>query len=395
MRFSGLSGAIAIAPGLGLFSAVSAALLHVTSYAGTLTTLNLGLIGTEGLQTLTTSTECGTQPSWLTLRGPVLYCANEAFGKDNGTLASFSVSQNGTLALLDKVDTIGGPVNAVVYGKGCRGLAVADYAGAGLNTFNITNPKALAPVQADVFTLPHPGINPSRQEKPHPHQAILDPSGKFLLVPDLGSDLVRVFALNVTTLRYKQLDPLVSAPGSGPRHGAFLVSGNNVFLYIVHELANTIVGYTVNYTTEGLAFAQVYISNTHGLGETPAISGATAGEIAISPDSRFLIISSRGEGTLSVPNFDPSNSTQLSSDPLITFSIDPKTGALAHVQTFAAGGMVPRHFSLNKAGSLVGVALQGSERAVVISRDPATGLLKDFVASVTIAGEVNNVIFNE
>ena len=68
---------------------------------------------------------------------------------------------------------------------------------------------------------------------------------------------------------------------------------------------------------------------------------------------------------------------------------------MTHLQTFAAGGMIPRHFSFNKAGTLVAVALQGSGRVVIIRRNPETGLLTDYVANADIAGEVNNIIFNE
>ncbi|KAK3390956.1 Lactonase, 7-bladed beta-propeller-domain-containing protein [Podospora didyma] len=385
-----------VVPVLALFSASSATLLLATSYAGTLTTLNLTLTGTRGsLQTLTTSTECGTQPSWLTLAGGVLYCVDESFGKKNGTLASFTVSDDGTLALLQKVGTITGPVNTVVYGNAGRGLAVAEYSGAGLNTFNVANPREIAPVQADTFVLPHPGVNPARQESPHPHQATLDPTGRFLLVPDLGSDLIRIFALDLTNLGYTAVAPLVVAPGSGPRHAAFLVSRNQVFLYVISELANTITGYKVSYYAAGLGFSQFYISSTHGEGQPPPASGASAGEITLSPDSKFLTISSRGESTLSIPNFDATNSTELPSDPLVTFSIDKETGVLTHLQTFAAGGLIPRHFSFNKAGTLVAVALQGSSRVVIISRDLGTGLFIDYVATADIAGEVNNIIFNE
>ncbi len=65
------------------------------------------------------------------------------------------------------------------------------------------------------------------------------------------------------------------------------------------------------------------------------------------------------------------------------------------MQVFPAGGMIPRHFSINKAATLVAVGLQGDGRVVVIDRDTETGHLKNYIATAPIAGEVNCVIFDE
>jgi hypothetical protein len=48
---------------------------------------------------------------------------------------------------------------------------------------------------------------------------------------------------------------------------------------------------------------------------------------------------------MSIPNFDPANKTEIASDPLISYSIDNKTGRLKKIQEFAAGGSGPRGFS--------------------------------------------------
>jgi len=124
-RVSHAAGALAV---LALPSLSSATLLYVTSYAGTVTTLNLTTSSPRNpasLQSIATSTECGPQPSWLTLVGPNLYCLDEAWGQLNGSVSSFKVT-DGKLTFLDKATTIGGPVSAIVYGEGGRGLAIAD-----------------------------------------------------------------------------------------------------------------------------------------------------------------------------------------------------------------------------------------------------------------------------
>jgi len=101
------------------------------------------------------------------------------------------------------------------------------------------------------------------------------------------------------------------------------------------------------------------------------------------PDNRFLTLSSRNESTL---QFTLANGTTVPSDPLITFSIDPNTGLLTHVQTTSAGGVFPRHFSFNKDGSLVVSALQNDGRVVVFQRDVKTGKISNKVAEVDLPG---------
>jgi 6-phosphogluconolactonase (cycloisomerase 2 family) len=96
-----------------------------------------------------------------------------------------------------------------------------------------------------------------------------------------------------------------------------------------------------------------------------------------------------------IPNFDSANSTQIPSDPLVTYSIDYDTGKLTLVNRAPAGGTVPRQFSINKAGTLVAVGLQGDGRVVVLQRDPATGMLGNIIAHADIAGQVNCAIFDE
>jgi 6-phosphogluconolactonase (cycloisomerase 2 family) len=89
------------------------------------------------------------------------------------------------------------------------------------------------------------------------------------------------------------------------------------------------------------------------------------------------------------------NGTTVPSDPLITFSIDTGSGALTHVQTVAAGGVFPRHFSFNKDGSRVAAALQIDSRVVVFERDVATGEIGKAVAETDIAGSPNFIMFSE
>lgn len=139
-------------------------------------------------------------------------------------------------------------------------------------------------MQAETYTLDAPGPIPDRQDAPHPHEALLDPTGQFLLVPDLGSDLIRLYSVDEGELTFTELEPLAAVPGSGPRHGVFLVTDDGTtYFYLASELANTVTGFEVTYNDDHtLEFTEVYLSSTHGLNGTVPNNGTTAAEIAIS-----------------------------------------------------------------------------------------------------------------
>lgn len=115
------------------------------------------------------------------------------------------------------------------------------------------------------------------------------------------------------------------------------------------------------------------------------------------PDQRFVIISSRGENSLTIPAYTGTGT--IPSDPIISFAINAGSGQLTLAQIAPAGGRNPRGFSLNKAGNLVASALQDDNRVVVFKRDVKTGKLGAVVATATVGeGEGNGpnyVLFNE
>ncbi|KAK6085605.1 extracellular aldonolactonase [Seiridium cupressi] len=385
---------------LPLVTTSSATLLYVSSYAGTVTTLDLTLPSgntSAALEAISTSTGCASSPSWLTLDSSksVLYCADEGLTTPLGSLTSFQTNVDGSLVQLDQLSVISGPVSAVVYGDAGDGLALAQYSGSSFSTFSTADPSALVPLQNETFELSGPGTDPTRQDAPHPHEAILDPTKEYILVPDLGADLVRIFKIQEGGLGWTAADPLVVASGSGPRHATFLVTEDTTYMYLISELANTITGYEVAYSNGSTpSFTELFSISIHGEGGSVP-NGTAAAEIVLSPDDKFLIVSSRGENSFTIPNFDISNSTEIVSDAVITFSVDHSSGELSLLQSYPSGGRYPRQFSINKAGDLIAVGLQSDSRVVVIQRDVESGLLTEFIANATVAGEVTAVIFNE
>ncbi|KAM0202949.1 hypothetical protein ACHAPQ_009740 [Fusarium lateritium] len=281
-----------------------------------------------------------------------------------------------------------------MFGDWNYGLAVAHYGGSAFTAWDIQDPANITSVQVQEFNLPKPGPDPSRQEAAHPHAAVVDPTKQFILIPDLGADLIRIYGIDAEGLGSTELDPLVVAPGSGPRHLVFVVKEIKTFMYLVTELANTIVGYEVVYGGKFITFKEIWSGGIHGKGKNVP-QGAAAAEIAVSPDREFLIISSRNENTFKVPSFDAGSKTNITSDPLINFKIDSETGHLNLHQDVPCGGRFPRHFAINRAGTLVAVALQSDGRIVIIERDVETGMLGNSIAYAQLEGEVTAVVFYE
>lgn len=133
---------------------------------------------------------------------------------------------------------------------------------------------------------------PDRQDAPHPHEAVLDPTGQYVLVNDLGADLVRVYAVDAASANLTARPALHAAPGSGPRHGAFsrdLIAGHYVY-YLGAEIASTVTAYKVTYATAdlgGLEFEVIGVYSSLAPGEPvpPTTTGESTGvaaEVAVS-----------------------------------------------------------------------------------------------------------------
>lgn len=124
LDYSMLNGALSL---LLLGGQASATYLYVSSYSGVVSTLNLTQSADGAtLDVIATSEECGSSPSWLTLDGSTLYCADEGFATwPNGTLVTYTTNDDGSLEFLDSEQTFVGGVSSVPYGKEGNGLAVA------------------------------------------------------------------------------------------------------------------------------------------------------------------------------------------------------------------------------------------------------------------------------
>lgn len=194
-------------------------------------------------------------PQWLTLNhhNNILYLI-DGTTTGNGTVTAYRTSsKNGTrLVQLDSVECLLDGAFATFYANG-KGLAVAHYTSSAIQTYDITAADGkIVPFQTFTFTMAKHGPG-ARQNAPHIHQTITDPSGEYILGMDLGSDLVRVYAINHETLLLEQR-PSLKAVRSGPRHAVFsqepILFPDGVASYIFYlgsELAGTVTAYRIRY----------------------------------------------------------------------------------------------------------------------------------------------------
>ncbi|KAJ4377851.1 hypothetical protein N0V83_000681 [Neocucurbitaria cava] len=367
---------------LPLFGSVaSAANLWATHYSGT---INYLTFSGKDLK-LSSSTRTGNNlPSWITYDGPgkALYIPDEVFyGPSTGNLVSFAIGNNGTLTPTGKAPTPQGVVATALYGgaDGKGFIANAHYQSSQLTTFKLPLTGA-APQQTLKYTMNGKGAVPSRQDAPHPHHAFVDPTGDFLLVPDLGADLIRINKIDKTTGQLTECSPAKTAPGTGPRHGAFWTpatassrvrrAAEGTTLFVANELANTISGWSVSYPSGGCLTLTVKQSLTPYQGNSSAATGTKVGEVHVK--GNFVYTANRND-----KKFAPNDSLSQ-----YTISSD---GTIAWAGISSTYGTYPRTFDINKAGDFVAIGDQTTANVAIVSRDPVTGKLGDHVADLRIS----------
>jgi 6-phosphogluconolactonase (cycloisomerase 2 family) len=394
---------------LFLIHNVAAVNLYVASYsggtwAGNITTMSLtqkpdSSYSLTQISTVNTSTN---SPSWITLdrQNNVLYLIDEAVNVSTGTLVSYRTSYTGQLTEIKREQAVEGGVYGAFFANG-KALAIPKYAASIMQAYQVTAQGDFYLSQTFNFTNPpfsfSQGPVSDRQAAPHPHEAILDPTQRYVLIPDLGADQVHIFSVSDCDGTLTPVAPLVTAPGYGPRHGAFsldTINGNYIF-YLVGELAGNVTAYKVSYGdgSKGMSFQELASYKTLKPGESfppnPDGQSKTApAEIQVTvssalcrfaddanipqPDGRTLVVSNRNDTTFGT---DPEN------DSVVSYKISLADGTLTEQPLVPAYGAFPRQFTINKAGTLLAMGLQNSGNMVVLKRNWTSGLFDQEVAN--------------
>jgi 6-phosphogluconolactonase len=200
------------------------------------------------------------------------------------------------------------------------------------------------------------GVMPDRQEQAHAHSVTFDPSGRFVLVADLGMDRVWVYRFDSETGRIVAHDDLpdssvATRPGAGPRHLAFHPNGR--CMYVSNELDSTVLALTWDASTGTGEAIQTLSTLAEGFqGES------WVADIHLTPDGRFLYVSNRGD------------------DSLACFGVEETSGRLSPAGHFSTLGSWPRNFNISPDGKFLLAANQMSDSIAVFKINSSTGSLE-------------------
>ncbi len=285
----------------------------------------------------------------LSADGTRLYTCNSG---SPGGLSAYAVEPHtGRLTLLNRVFAGGGDTSFITLDRTGRFVLVANYDGGNLAAFALKPDGAIGDWTA---FHQHRGqsVHPQRQTHAYAHAIVLDPTNRFALVPDLGTDRLYVYHFDQKTGALTPNDPPFAAiaPGSGPRHVRFHPNGR--WVYLINEMASTIAAF-------GWDSAQGTLTPFQTATTLPAgFTGvSTCAELEIHPNGKFLYGSNRGHDSLAV------------------FAIDQATGRLTPVEHVASGGKTPRNFAFDPTAQWIVLTNQDSSNAVVFRVDAATGRL--------------------
>ena len=241
-----------------------------------------------------------------------------------------------------------------------RWIVTANYSAGTVGVVPIEKDGTLGP-RSDLVSLPgEPGPDRKQQASSHPHEAVFDPSGRFIAVPDKGLDRVFIFRLDAASGKLTPNDPpfVATRAGDGPRHVAFHPQMPSA--YVINELSSSVTTYRFDAQRGGLQPIQI-------LPSTPASYTAnnTGAEIAVASSGRVVYASNRGH------------------DSIATFAVDQRDGTLTPVGWAPTHAKSPRFFCLDPAAKILYAAnadegysdQQNTDTIVPFTINQANGML--------------------
>ncbi|QES51500.1 hypothetical protein DEJ50_30305 [Streptomyces venezuelae] len=302
--------------------------------------------GRTGALTVLGSTDAVPDPSYLA-RGPHhLYAVSEA---EHGLVRAFALDAAGL------PHPAGPPVPVAGAGPTHLGLAgswllTANYTSGSVSALRV-RPEGTLGGPASVLAHRGSGPDPERQQAPHAHQVLADPSGRWVLSVDLGTDSVRVCAADRGTGALSVHTELRLPPGNGPRHLAFHASG--ALVYVLNELRPLLTVCRWDAAAGSLEpVGEVPVAPEGAPGSVRAYPSA----IVAAPDGRFVWAAVRGPDAIAV--------LDTAGDPA-----QPRLTA-----TVPTAGRWPRDLALDPSGQRLYAANERSGDVTWFTVDPRNGL---------------------
>jgi len=270
-----------------------------------------------------------------------------------GGVSSFAIERtSGALTFLNHKPAVGRGPSHIALDRTGRFVLDANYGGGYVEIHERLTDGSLGRQTAFVQ---HSGssVHPQRQTKPYAHWFGVDPSNRFALAADLGTDRIVIYRFDAATGALAAHEPPHASvrPGSGPRHIAWHPNGR--FMYAIQELSNEIIAYEWDSSRGTLKEVQTAAT-------LPADFDATntAAEIAVHGSGQFLYASNRGHDSIAV------------------YALDPSSGRLTLREHVATKGATPRHFVFDPTQRWLIVSNQEGNNLVVFRIDERAGTLK-------------------
>lgn len=306
---------------------------------------------TQGGKAKLVSTNSETKnPSYLWVSDGNVYAISETNGATPGSVSAYNFDKNdGSLHFINNLPTGGDDPCYVQADASGKFVAVANYSGGSVAVFPTDDKGGLVDKKQ---LIQHEGesVDSNRQQGPHVHESVFSPDQKFLLTPDLGKDMVMVYAFDKTKEQPLTLQSTIQCePGSGPRHITF--HPTKKYAYLIHELQP----FVSVYSFDGGNFREIQKVNVFPDGFAGNKDGA---EVLVSPDGKYLYTSQRADqNTIGI------------------FQIDETTGKITLKGFQPVLGKGPRYFTIDPSGKFLLVANQQSNNISIFDIDQQTGLL--------------------
>ena len=277
-------------------------------------------------------------PSFLAINaaGTRLYSVHG----DRSEVNAFTIDpENGRIAPLNRQPTGGWNPVHLAFDPTERFLVVCNYGSDTLAVFPLAGDGGLLPYRTLTTVTGTLGPHRFQQRTMCVHHIPLDRSGRFFYVPCKGSDVVVAYRLDTRRRVLVEAARVTARPGAAPRHIDF--HPRKPLAYVINELDSTLTTYRQDRNSGALAPLQTIPSTP------PDFTGySTGAEIQVDRAGRTLYVSNRGHDSIGV------------------FAIDPARGTLSPRQWVPTHGHTPRFFALDPEQRFLYVVNQDSASIV-------------------------------